>query len=237
MTPPTWYWSHDIGPDQVESVAGSGTRLIRLSSYGSGHRQRFAALMYMEPNAERTYLLNLEAAELDSQLRQAQARPVAITVDASGLQPRFSVVLDAAAGPRSTVHLDRAEAEVRALLDDEHGIADIATYLVAGERRYAVVLEARPGPSWLFTEVTARRLRFRLFRLGVTLVRLRANLGSERQEFTAVAERSSGVGTTWYANLDGDSVAGRLERHRAYPTDLDAVRDERGVRFTVIMRR
>jgi hypothetical protein len=52
-----------------------------------------------------------------------------------------------------------------------------------------------------------------------------------------VAERARGPGWAWYTDLDGDAVARNLENNSAYPIDLDATRDARGTRFTVVMVR
>jgi hypothetical protein len=235
--PESWFWSHDIKPDQIDSVLMPGMRLVRLSSYGAGKARRFAALVWKEPGPERSYAIDLDAAALEARVRDDGARPVAITVDASAAVPRFSVVLEAGPGPLSSVHVDLDDAGVRALLDDHHAIADLATYVVAGARKYAAIVEERTGPSWLFTDVTAHELDAKLLELGATLVRLRGYAAGGRHVFAAVAERSRVAGWAWYADLDGDAVARQLEANDAYPVDLDAVRDERGVRFTVIMVR
>src|SRR5262245_19706364 len=79
--PDAWFWSHDIRSDQIKHVVTPGMHLMRLSSYGSGERRRFAALLYKEPGPERGYAFDLTAAALESQLRESGARPVAITVD------------------------------------------------------------------------------------------------------------------------------------------------------------
>jgi hypothetical protein len=158
-------------------------------------------------------------------------------------------VLETGPGPLASAHVDLEEAGVRALLDDHHGIADLATYAVGGVRKYAVIVEEREGPSWLFTGVTAHELDARLLELDASLVRLRSYTAGGRQQLAAVAERSRPSGWAWYADLDGDAVARNLENNSAYPLDLDATReatreatrdatrDDRGVRFTVVMVR
>src|SRR5258707_1160327 len=134
--PETWFWSHDIKSDQIDSVVTPGMRLVRLSSYGAGKARRFAALVFKEPGAERTYALDLDAAALAARVKETGARPVAITVasgadagDGDAAQPRFSVVMETGPGPLASLHVDLDEAGVRALLDDHHGIADLATYV------------------------------------------------------------------------------------------------------------
>jgi hypothetical protein len=239
--PETWFWSHDIKSDQIDSVLMPGMRLVRLSSYGTGASRRFAALVFQEPGPARSYALDLDAAALAARVRDTGARPVGITVDVTGDvndgQPRFSVGLETGPGPLSSVHVDLDEAGARALLDDHHGIADLATYVVAGVRKYAVIVEEREGTSWLFTGVTAHELDAKLVELEAVLVRVRAYKAGGRQEFAAVAERSRLTGWAWYADLDGDAVARNLEANSAYPFDLDATRDDRGARFTVVMYR
>jgi hypothetical protein len=235
--PESWFWSHDIKPDQIDSILMPGMRLVRLSSYGTGAGRRFAGLVFKEPGPERAYALDLDAAALAARVQDAGARPVAITVDVNDGQPRFSVVLETGPGPLSSVHVDLDDAGARALIDDHHGIADLATYVVAGTRRYAVIVEERPGPSWLFTGVTAHELDAKLVELDAVLVRVRAYTNAGRHQLAAVAERSKLTGWAWYADLDGDAVARNLEHNSAYPFDLDATRGDRGVRFTVVMYR
>ena len=92
--PETWFWSHDIKPDQIDTVVMPGTRLTRLSSYGKGAARRFAALVYKEPGPARSYALDLDAAQLAARLRDTGARAVSITAsEADDGSPRFSVVL------------------------------------------------------------------------------------------------------------------------------------------------
>ena len=128
-TPPeAWSWSHDIESDQIDSLTMPGWHLMRLSSYGK------------EPGPEPSYVLDLDAAAIEARLRETGAQPIAITVDADGSQPRFSLVLQNGLGRLSGLHVDLDEASVHALLDDDR-IADFVTYIVASVRRYAVILE------------------------------------------------------------------------------------------------
>ena len=69
------------------------------------------------------------------------------------------------------------------------------------------------------------------------MVRLRAFAQDGQPLLAAAAERSARGFSAWYADLDADGVAQKLDRHRAYPVDLGATRDDRGVRYTVVMRR
>jgi hypothetical protein len=237
--PETWFWSHDIKSTQIDSVVMPGTRLIRLSSYGPAERRRFAALIYKDTGPERSYALDLDAAALAARLRDTGARPVAITAGPAdgNLAVGFSVVLETGPGPLSSVHVDLDEAGVRALLDDQHCIADLATYTAGGARRFAVIVEERTGPSWLFAGASPAELDAQLLEHGAALVRLRSYVDAGVLRLAAVAERARATSWAWYADLDADGVARKLEDNAAYPVDLDAVRDERGVRFTVVMYR
>ena len=235
--PEAWSWSHDIKSDQIDSLTMPGWHLMRLSSYGKNDHRRFAAVVFKEPGSEPGYALDLDAAAIEARLRETGAQPVAITVDADGSQPRFSLVLQNRLGRLSSLHVDLDEAGVHALLDDDHRIADFVTYIVAGVRKYAVILEERSGPSWFFTHITAHELDVQLAQLDANLLRVRVYVEEGQQKFAAVAERSNVGKWSWYADLDADAVASKLDRNNAYPFDLDATRDERGVRFTVVMYR
>jgi hypothetical protein len=147
------------------------------------------------------------------------------------------VVLETGPGPLSSVHVDLDEAGLRGLIDGQHAIADLATYTDGGVRRFAAILEERTGPSWLFVGATAAELDAQLLAHDAQLVRLRAYVEAGRPRLLAVAERARSASWAWYADLDGDAVARNLESNTAYPADLDATRDDRGVRFTVVMYR
>jgi hypothetical protein len=234
--PEHWVWSHDIKPDQIDGLPFPGWGLVSLSGYGHGDRRRFAAVMHQGRGVGRTSLLDLEPTEVETRLLRAGARPVAITAD-SAPRPRLSLLVEDGPGAWSRVAADLDEDDARALLREPAGIADITTYVVAGARRYAVVLDRSAGPSLLFTGVTARQLRRELRKSRATVVRLRAFVEDGQPLLAAVAERSARGFSAWYADLDADAVARKLDRHRAYPVDLGATRDERGVRYTVVMRR
>ena len=234
-SPEAWYWSYDIKPEDIDSVLVSGVRLVRLSSYRKGTSPRFAALAYKEPGPARRYVLDLTAAAAAEVVRESGERPVAITADPGEGPPRFSLVLEAGPGPVTSLHLDLDDAAARALLDDQHGIADLATYSDGGARRFAVIREERAGSSWLFTGVTAHDIDAKLLERGAALVRVRGYIEGGRQLFAAVAERAEPGAWSWYAGIDADAVARNLEVNAAFPVDLEAVRDDRGLRFHVVM--
>ncbi len=235
--PEAWYWSYDIKPDDLGSVLVPGMRLMRVSSYRKGTSPRLAALIYKDAGPVRRAVLDLDAAAAARILEETGERPVAITADPAGGPPRFALVLETGPGPVSRLHVDLDDAALRALVDDRHGIADLATYTAGGSRRYAAIVEERAGPSWLFTGVTARELDAKLVEHGAALVRARGYLDGGRQLFAAVAERAEPGPWAWYAGIDGDAVARKLEQNEAYPVDLDATRDDAGLRFTVVMYR
>ena len=234
--PEHWLWSHDIKPDQLARLGPPGWSLVSLSSYGKLDRRRFAAVLHKGPGAGRIPVFDVEASNIGTRLRHAGVSPVAVTADAD-LRPHLSVLVESGLEAGTRVAADLSEDELRALLDQPGGIADITTYSVRGARQYAVVLDPRAAPSLLFTGVTAGQLRRELRRSGATVTRLRAYAEDGQPLLAAVAERSARGFSAWYDGLDADGVGGRLRRHRAYPVDLGATRDDRGVRYTVVMRR
>lgn len=234
--PEAWFWSYDIKTTNIDSIL-LGVRLMRLSSYHIGTKPRFAALMYQDPGPARGYALQLDAAAAVQRVRDTGERPVSITVDTSGEAPLFSLVLEADPGPVTGLHVDLDEAGVRALLDDQHIIADLATYTAGGARRYAVIIEERTASSWLFTGVTAPELDAKLLERGAALVRVRGYVEGGRQLFAAVTERMDPGPWAWYAAIDPEAVAKNLTKNQAYPVDLDASWEDGRLRFTVVMYR
>lgn len=212
MAPDAWFWAHDARPDQIESLATPGLRLVRLSHYGSG---RYAALFHS--GAPTSFRLGLDAAEA-----MACTDAIAVTVDD---RARFSVVTEP--GAATTVHVDLDEDELRSATGE---VVDLATYTLGGARRYAVILRPSAESRWLLPNLSVPGLRDSVDRLDAAITRLRA-LGGDR--YTAVAAKTK---TRFYADLEADQVGDRLERHAAYPTDLDAVLTADGVRLTVVMR-
>lgn len=236
--PESWFWSHDIQTNHVDDVVLPGMHLMRLSIYGAGKMRRFAAISFREVGAESVYLVDVAAADLETKIRDAGAHPVSITADVDGGQLRFSLVLHKGPGSLYALHTELDEAGLAALADDRHCIADFTTYVVDGARKYAAIVEERTGPCWVLTNVTAAELDAKLLELGATLVRLRSLHGAEgARRFTAVAERINVGRWAWYADIDGDTVARHLNNNDAYPFDLEAYRDERGVRYNVVMYR
>lgn len=236
--PESWFWSHDIQTNHVDDVVLPGMHLMRLSIYGTGKMRRFAAISFREVGAESVYLVDVPAAEVAAKVADAGAHPVSITADTDGGDLRFSLVLHKGPGSLSSLHLDLDEAGLCKLADDQHCIADFTTYVVGGARKYAAIVEERSGPSWVLPNVTAQELDAKLLELGATLVRLRSFAeGTGPRRFTAVAERINVGRWAWYADIDGDTVARHLNTNDSYPFDLEAYRDDRGVRYNVVMYR
>ncbi|MBS0423947.1 MAG: hypothetical protein JSR71_05865 [Proteobacteria bacterium] len=235
--PEGWLWSHDIAPDYIDDVLMPDWHLTRLSVYGDGKNRRFAAIVYREAGIAGHYLRDVTAAELDSKIAAMTARPISITAGETDGQPRFSLALQPGAEPQTKVLTGLDETELNQLTNDQQRVADLAVYVDGGIRKYAAIVEERPGPSLIFTRVTAKELDAQLRKHNVTPVRIRGFSEDGTRYFTAVAERLDTAKWAWYDEIDGDTVGSKLEKHNAYPFDLDAYRTDQGVRFTVIMYR
>ncbi|MEZ4361812.1 MAG: hypothetical protein R3B48_16605 [Kofleriaceae bacterium] len=235
--PESWFWSHDIDPRYIEDVLLAGTHLMRLSVYGTGKMRRFASISYREPGTESNYLLDVPAAELEQKVQEAGIRPVSITADTSTGEVTFSLVLQKGPGLLTTVHQGLDEEGLVALLDEQHCISDFATYVADGQRKYAALVEERTGPSWVFANVTAEELDRAVLSHGAMLTRVRPFLDGGVRKFTAIGERAAPGRWAWYTDIDGDTLARHLHESESYPIDLEAQRDERGVRYTVVMAR
>jgi hypothetical protein len=244
-TPPeAWYWSYDIQAPDIDSILVPGAQLTRLMSYRKGTRLRYAALAHKVAGPARSYELELGAEAVHARSAAAGARPIALAVDTGEESPRFTLLLDPAPGPAAEVRVDLDEARLRAALDDRHRIVDLVTYAAGGARRFAAILEERvadggepAAAQQLLIGVSAAELDEALLRSAAALVRLRGYTADGRSLFAAVAEPAPPSTWSWYADLDPDEVAQALERNGAYPLDLDVSRDERGLRFSVVMYR
>ncbi|WP_132467085.1 hypothetical protein [Nitrosomonas sp. Nm84] len=235
--PESWFWSHDIDPNHIDDVLLPGMHLTRLSIYGSGKSRRFAATSFRESGIEGTYLQDIAAADLDSKIAETGARPVSITAADVDGQLRFSLALQKGSEPKTSVHINLDEIGLGQLVNDQRRIADFTIYSTGGVRKYAAIVEERPRPSWVFTRVTAKELDANLRKHDATPVRVRGFSENGARYFTAVAEQLDVGNWAWYDDIDSDTVAGKLDSNNAYPSDLDAYRDERGVHFTVVMYR
>jgi hypothetical protein len=235
--PESWFWSHDIDPRYLDDVMLAGSHLLRLSVYGTGAMRRFASVSYRDAIGETFYRLDVPAAELAKTVSEAAARPISVTADVTDGQVRFSLVLQKGPGSLTSLHQDLDEAGLAALADEHHCVSDVATYVVAGTRKYAAIVEERPGPCWVLCNVSAAEIDAKMLELGATLTRVRRYLGDKQGQFVAVAEKLSVGRWGWYGEIDGDTLGRQLDVNTSYPFDLDAYRDERGVRFTVVMYR
>ncbi|QOJ22652.1 MAG: hypothetical protein HRU78_02500 [Gammaproteobacteria bacterium] len=235
--PEGWLWSHDIAPDYIDDVLMPGWHLTRLSVYGDGKNRRFAAIVYRQTGVAGHYLRDITAAELDSKIAAMAARPISITADVTDGQPRFSLALQPGMEPQTKVLTGLDEAGLNQLTNDRQRVADLAVYVDGGIRKYAAIVEERPGPSLIFTRVTAKKLDAQLRKHNVTPVRIRSFSEDGTRYFTAVAEHLDTAKWAWYDEIDGDTVASKLESNNAYPFDLEAYRTGQGVRYTVIIYR
>lgn len=235
--PESWLWSHDIAPDYIDDVLMPGMHLARLSSYGAGKNRRFAAIVYREPGIEGHYLRDVPAVELDGKIAGMTAHPISVTAAEIDGQPHFSLALQKGPELKTTVLTGLDEAGLSKLVNDRQRIADFTTYLDGGVRKYAAIVEDHPGSSMIFIRVTAEELDAHLRKHSVTPLRIRGFSENGVRYFTAVAERLDVGKWAWYDDIDGDTVGSKLEKHNAYPIDLEAYRTDQGVRFTVIMYR
>lgn len=235
--PESWLWSHDIAPDYIDDVLMPGWHLTRLSSYGTGTNRRFAAIVYRQPGIEGHYLRDVTAAELDDKIAAMNARPVSITAGETDNQARFTLALQQGSESKTKILIGFDEAGLSKSVNDQQRIADFTAYIDGGMRKYAAIVEERPGPSLIFSRVTAKELDAQLHKHGVTPVRIRGFSENGVRYFTAVAERLDIGKWAWYDDIDGDTVASKLESNKAYPFDLEAYRTAQGVRYTVIMYR
>lgn len=238
--PEGWLWSHDINPKRIDDAELPEMHQVRLSVYGSNDARRFAAIIYRVPNVESLYLPELTAAELDTRIAASGARPVSVTAGVVNDEIRFTLVLHKGLGPKSKVHVDLDETAFKQLVTDVNRVADFTTYMAGGIRKYAVVVEERPGPSIVFTHLTAKELDAELRKHKVTPVRIRGFYEGDTRYFSATAEHLNVGDWNWYDEINADKVAKKLDSHHGYPFDLDAYDQpgtEYGVYYTVIMYR
>jgi hypothetical protein len=236
--PDSWFWSHDIESDQIDSLLTPGMHLMRLSSYGSGRNRRFAAVLFKEAGIERSYLLDVAPDQLAAKVAASGDRPVAITAETLDDDVRFSLVMAKGPGSLTSLHTDLDDDGLRALADGQHAIVDLAVYAVGGARKFAAIVEEHAAESWVLTGVSAHELDAKLLELGGTLARLRPYSEGGQRRFAAVIDKRVVGRWAWYTDLDGDTVAKHLDANDAYPFDLEATRDDRGQpRFTVVMYR
>ncbi|BBX62908.1 hypothetical protein MSAS_20820 [Mycobacterium saskatchewanense] len=237
--PRYWFWSHDIRPDQVAGLAMPGMRLQRLVSYrrGAPASRRFAALYWDDDGAiaapSRTWLVDADAAAAAA----AGPRAAGVSVDVvpgSG-EARFTLILEPQPDPARTFHPDLSPAAVAELIDAGHTVVDLATYLRGGTRVFAAIVELRTGHhTSFFPALSHADVRRTLGPPGVLPTRVRAYHSPAGWRLAIVGERIRGTAWSVHVDLDGDDVSSRLEQHRAYPLDLDAVGHGLSVRFAVV---
>jgi hypothetical protein len=237
--PRSWFWSHDIQPDQMADLAMPGMRLQRLASYRRGAQasRRFAALYYDDDGAiaaaSRSWLVD---ADDDTAIDHGPlAAGVSVDVAPADGDVRFTLILEAQPNPARTLHTDLSAAGLTALLDGDHAVLDLATYLRDGTRLYAAVIEHRDDQgSSFFPELAQREVRATLGPRGVLPTRARAYHSPIGWRMAVVGERARGIAWSVHADVNADDVSSRLEQHRAYPLDLDAVGHGLSVRFSLV---
>ncbi|MBX3618086.1 hypothetical protein [Nitrosomonas sp.] len=236
--PEGWLWSHDINPMHINDAEIPGMHMTRLAAYGSNNDRRFAAIIYRIANVESLYLPELAAAELDAKIAASGARPVSVTAGVVNGEIRFTLVLHKGPGTESKVYVNLDETAFKQLAVDGHRITDFTTYIADGIRKYAAIVEARPGPSVVFTHFTVKELDAQLRKHKVTPIRIRGYYEGDTRYFSAVAEQLNVGDWNWYDEINADKVANKLDSNHGYPFDLDAYRQpgtEYGVYYTVIM--
>jgi hypothetical protein len=236
--PRSWFWSHDIQPDQIADLAMPGMRLRRLMSYRRGAQaaRRFAAFYYDDDGAiasSRSWLIDVDAATAAA--HGARAATVSVDVAPDGGAIGYTLVLEDQPTPTRALYPDLDTDGVTALLDGDRAIVDIATYQRDGQRCFAAIVEHRAGQgSVFFPALRGEEVRTALRARGVVPVRARAYHAPVGWRLDVVGERASGVGWSVHVDVDADDVAQRLERQHGYPLDLDAVGHGLSVRFALI---
>lgn len=236
--PDSWFWSHDIQRHHLDDLPFPGSRLMRISAYttSSGEKgRRFAAIVFQETGKDSSVVQDIPLAELEARITSSGERAVSITAEDAAGQPHFSLILHQEPGAGVKVIADLDDAGLAQLGNDQRRIADFTSYVVDGVRKYAAIVEERPGPSFIFTRVTAKELDAQLRQHKAAPVRIRGFFEGNERLFTAVAERFDTGGWKWHDGLDADAVAEKLDDNNGYPFDLDAYRTEQGTRYTVIM--
>jgi hypothetical protein len=236
--PRSWFWSHDIQPDQVAGLAMPGMRLQRLVSYrrGAQAERRFAAFYYDDEGAttpSRTWLIDADAATAGAHGQRAAA--VSVDVIPNSGEVRFTLILDAHPHPARVLHTDLSAGDVTALLDGDRAVVDLTTYQRDEKRCFAAILEPMVGDgSMFFPALHREEVRNTLRPHGVLPTRARAYHSPGGWRIAVVAQRSAGTAWSVHVDVGADDVAQRLEQQRGYPLDLDAVGHGLSVRFALI---
>jgi hypothetical protein len=237
--PRFWFWSHDIQTDQIGGLVMPGMRLQRLVSYRRGAQtaRRFAALYHDDLGAivpSRTWLVDLDATTAATFGPRAEAVSVDV-VPGSG-EVLFTLVVDAEPNPARVLHADLDAAGMTALLDGDHTVVDVATYLRDGMRCFAAIVEPSVGRgSMFFPALTRDEVRRTLRAHGALPTRARAYHSPAGWHLAVVAERTTGTGWSVHVDVDADDVSRRIEQQHGYPLDLDAVGHGLSVRFALVV--
>jgi hypothetical protein len=237
--PRFWFWSHDTQPDQVAGLDMPGMRLRRLANYRRGPEatRRFAALYYDDDGAlapSHTWLIDVDAATAVAHGSRAASLSVDV-VPGSG-DVGLTLVLEAHPHPGRTVYTDLAAGEFNALINADHTVVDLATYLRDGSRYLAAIVEPSEGEgSMFFPSLSPEQIRPTLGPRGVIPTKARAyHEGPAGWRLAVIAEHVRGTSWSVLVDIDADDVSERLEHLHAYPLDLDAAGHGMSVRFTSI---
>jgi hypothetical protein len=236
--PRSWFWSHDIQPDQIAGLSMPGMRLRRLMSYRRGAQadRRFAAFYYDDDGAvasTRSWLIDVDAATAAAHGPRAVSVSIDVAPDSGAA--RYTLVLESQPVADRAFHTGLDTAGVTALLDGDHAVVDIAGYQRDGTRCFAAIVEPRAGAGSVFVPaLRGEEVRATLRGLGVLPVRARAYHSPAGWRLDVVGERARGTGWSVHVDVDADDVAQRLERQHGYPLDLDAIGHGLSVRFALI---
>jgi hypothetical protein len=237
--PRFWFWSHDIQPDQVAGLDMPGMRLRRLANYRRGPEatRRLAALYYDDDGAlapSHTCLIDVDAAAAAAHGARVASLSVDVVPETGDVA--FTLVLEAHPHPGRAVHTDLAADEFSALINGDHTVVDLATYLRDGSRCFAAIVEPSGGDgSVFFPSLSPEQIRPTLGPRGVIPTKVRAyHVGPAGWRLALIAEHARGTAWSVLVDIDADDVSERLEHLQAYPLDLDAVGHGMGVRYSAI---
>jgi hypothetical protein len=212
-------------------------RLRRLANYRRGPEatRRLAALYYDDDGAlapSHTWLIDVDAATAAAH----GPRAASLSVDVESGAVGFTLVLEAHQHPGRAVYTDLAADDFSALINGDHTVVDLATYVRDGSRCFAAIVEPSEGDgSVFFPSLSPEQIRPTLGPRGVIPTKVRAyHVGPAGWRLALIAEHARGTAWSVLVDIDADDVSERLEHLQAYPLDLDAVGHGMGVRYSAI---
>jgi hypothetical protein len=212
-------------------------RLRRLVNYRRGREatRRFAALYYDDDGAlapSHTWLIDVDAATAVAHGSQAASLSVDVVPESGDV----GFTLEAHPHPGRTVHTNLAADEFSALINGNHTVVDLATYMRDGSRCFAAIVEPSEGDgSVFFPSLNPEQIRPALGPRGLIPTKARAyHVRPAGWQLALIAEHVRGTSWSVLVDVDADDVSERLEHLQAYPLDLDAVGHAMSVRFASV---